>query len=368
MKILVVTLHRVWNWGSVLQTYATQEIFKKYSDKVIIADYIQSRFRKKNVYLSYPERYGGGKLKKWLYRIIMFPMRVRLDYIFTKFLKNYINLTKMKFYTSEQLKMICSDYDILVTGSDQVWNSQYNGEIDQALFLAFANATNICISYAASFGMNNIPEKEKEETKRLLERYNHISVRERDGKEILSDIGIDSTCVLDPTLVLDQNYWEKFAGKRRIKEKYLLLYALHGCNEGVLKLVKNISKKMNLKVVSMNYGWKSLRNQHFDQYISPKSPEDFVSLIGNAEFVVADSFHGIAFSINFYKNFIAVAPDKYDSRLRSIVTVLGIQDRIYDDSMSIENALKPMDYKEIEKKLQYEREKSFKYIEEALYE
>lgn len=63
MKILVVTLHRVWNWGSVLQTYATQEIFKKYSDKVIIADYIQSRFRKKNVYLSYPERYGGGGLK-----------------------------------------------------------------------------------------------------------------------------------------------------------------------------------------------------------------------------------------------------------------------------------------------------------------
>ena len=298
----------------------------------------------------------------------MFPMRLRLDYIFSRFLKTYINLTEMKFYTSEQLKIISSDYDVLVTGSDQVWNSQYNGEIDQVLFLAFANETNRCISYAASFGMSDIPEKEKRETKSLLQRYNHISVREKDGIEILSKIGFDSICVLDPTLVLDQNHWKKFAGKRRVKEKYLLLYALHGCNEGVLELVKDISKKINLKVVSMNYGYKSLRNQHFDQYIMPKSPEDFVSLIGNADFVVTDSFHGMAFAINFHKNFIAVAPDKYDSRLRSIVSILGIEDRIYNNNMRIEDALESTDYEDVEKKLQCEREKSLKYIEEALYE
>ena len=118
----------------------------------------------------------------------------------------------------------------------------------------------------------------------------------------------------------------------------------------------------------MNYGYKSLGNQHFDKYVSPKSPEEFVSLIGNAEYVVADSFHGIAFSINFNKNFIAVAPDKFDSRLRSIVSILGIEDRIYNDSMDIVKALEKINYENVEKKLQCEREKSLKYIEEALYE
>ena len=118
----------------------------------------------------------------------------------------------------------------------------------------------------------------------------------------------------------------------------------------------------------MNYGYKSLRNQHFNQYISPKSPEDFVSLIGNADFVVADSFHGTAFAINFHKQFIAVAPDKFSSRLRSIVAILGIKDRIYNDSMDLEKALKTIDYEEVEKRLYSEREKSLQYIEEALYD
>lgn len=368
MKILIITLHRVWNWGSVLQTYATQEIFGKYSDKVVIADYIQNRFKKRNVYLSYPDRYQANILKKWMYRLLMFPMRIRLDYIFSRFLKKYVNLTETKFYTTDQLKKIAGDYDVLVTGSDQVWNSQYNGEIDKALFLEFANKENRCISYATSFGMNEMPEEEKEETRLLLEKYKNISVRERNAVEILGKIGLASTCVLDPTLVLNRNYWEKFASKRKIKEKYLLLYALHGCEGGAIKLVKEIGKKLNLKVVSMNYGYKSLGNQHFDKYVSPKSPEEFVSLIGNAEYVVADSFHGIAFSINFNKNFIAVAPDKFDSRLRSIVSILGIEDRIYNDSMDIVKALEKINYENVEKKLQCEREKSLKYIEEALYE
>lgn len=85
MKILVVTLHRVWNWGSVLQTYATQEILKKYVGEVTTADYVQERFKRKNVYLSYPNRYDNSFLKKWIYRIVMLPMRIRLDYIFLNF-------------------------------------------------------------------------------------------------------------------------------------------------------------------------------------------------------------------------------------------------------------------------------------------
>ena len=244
MKILIITLHRVWNWGSVLQTYATQEIFGKYSDKVVIADYIQNRFKKRNVYLSYPDRYQANILKKWMYRLLMFPMRIRLDYIFSRFLKKYVNLTETKFYTTDQLKKIAGDYDVLVTGSDQVWNSQYNGEIDKALFLEFANKENRCISYATSFGMNEMPEEEKEETRLLLEKYKNISVRERNAVEILGKIGLASTCVLDPTLVLNRNYWEKFASKRKIKEKYLLLYALHGCEGGGNKAGKGNWKKI----------------------------------------------------------------------------------------------------------------------------
>lgn len=271
MKILVVTLHRVWNWGSVLQTYATQEILKKYVGEVTTADYVQERFKRKNVYLSYPNRYDNSFLKKWIYRIVMLPMRIRLDYIFSQFLRKYVNLTSNKFYSCKSLKSIAQNYDLLVTGSDQVWNSEYNGGVDETMFLGFANDKNKCISYAASFGMNDLPEAERNITKQLLDKYENISVRESNAVKILASLGIKSVCVLDPTLVLDQNFWRNFAGKRRIQEKYLLLYALHGCNEKVLKLVKNIGREMKLQIVSMNYGYKSLRNLHFDKYISPKN-------------------------------------------------------------------------------------------------
>ena len=125
---------------------------------------------------------------------------------------------------------------------------------------------------------------------------------------------------------------------------------------------------MDLQIVSMNYGYKSLRNLHFDKYISPKNPEDFVSLIANAEFVVADSFHGTAFSINFHKNFIAVPPEKFDSRLRSLVSVLEIEDRVYSSCMDIKKALLPIDYEAVEIKLNKERKKSLTYVEEAINE
>lgn len=365
MNILVVTLHRVWNFGSVLQAYATQEILSNLKHKVTIADYIQPRFKRTSLYLSFPDKFKNSFLKKNLYRILMFPMRLRLDILFSRFMRK-LSLTPKKHHDVSSMKELGQAYDIFVTGSDQVWNSLYNGGVDKALFLDFAPEEKKRTAYAASFGMDYIPTEQKNEIFALAKKYHAISVRESSAIDLLPERN-DVVNVLDPTLVLNSDFWGQFASKRRVKEKYLLLYALHGCNDHILSLAKKIAALNGWKIVSMNYGFKSLSQYKFDKYLSPNSPEDFVSLIKNAEYVIADSFHGMAFSINFNREFLAVLPDRFECRLLDLIKVLDLEDRITSPDITIEKATKPIDWKSVNGRLEKEREISRRFIKEAIW-
>lgn len=362
LKIELVTLQDVPNYGSVLQAYATQKAIEALGYNCEIIRYTPERMTKlgmlKNI------KHKNSKFEKSLLlrtaaRIIIFPSYIKRFHTFKQFRKQYLHETKYKFKTNSELKAHTPKADIYCTGSDQVWNSSWNGGIDKALFLDFAPRNKKSIAYAASFGKNKLSTSEKAETKKLLSKYSYLSVRESSAVELLKDLGFNSTHVVDPTLLLSGNEWRKLSSNKFKNEKYVLVYNLNRNNK-IDAYAQKIAKEKGLKVKYLSYQLHE-KYKKGKVYCSP-SINDFLALIDNAKLVVSDSFHATAFSSNLNTNFAIVLPNKYSTRLDSILYQLNLQDRIIKNDEKLPN----IDFAPVNQKLASMREESLTWLKNAL--
>ncbi len=362
VKLGLITLHRVKNYGSVLQAYATQEILKKNNYEAELIDYYPKRYTKlgmlrkvknQNKYLK------NSFILRLIARIIIFPSYCLRFKNFNKFVKKHLNLSKQQYRNYDELKEQLPYNDIYVTGSDQVWNSSWNDGIDECLFLNFPNIKKK-IAYAASFGKSHLDDNEKQITKELLSKYNYISLREMSGVNICEDLGIKNTVnVLDPTLLLTANEWREVSSNKFKNEKYILVYNLNR-NKKIDNYAENLSKKNGLKVKYLSYQLHELY-RNGKMYCNPKV-EDFLALIDNAEFVISDSFHATAFSLIFNKQFVIVYPDKFSTRLQSILNLLDLDNRVAKNENDLKIVDKNIDYELVNEKLDIERQKSMEWL------
>ncbi|AOS98780.1 hypothetical protein ESP131_00035 [Exiguobacterium sp. U13-1] len=183
MKISIITIHRVLNYGTVLQAFATQEIIKKMGHQVEIIDYITEVRKPKDIFMAYPNHLSKNFIKKLFYILIRIPSNTLKFLTFNNFIKNNYKLSKEKFISISDLKKNPPDADAYIVGSDQVWNSQYNEMVDEGFFLEFGNNSVLRLSYASSFGVEFIEEDESKKVKGHLEKFNAISVREKVEKK-----------------------------------------------------------------------------------------------------------------------------------------------------------------------------------------
>ena len=362
--ITVITLIDVRNYGSALQALATQEVFERLRCKVDFINYVREvHVSIKRTIDRWTE--GFNPLKRMAYTIALTPSLLRQDLVFKKFLRKHIYLQKEPYTTPEDFKHFPIDADIYCTGSDQTWNSGWNKGIIGALFLDFVPDNVKKISYAASFGKDELDDWEREETGRLLKRYAAISVRESSGVDICNELGISGAVhVLDPTLQLDKDFWLKLVGKRMIKEPYLLVYQLN-TNPAFDYYAKEFARRKGLRLV--RFCWR------YDQIVRSGKPimippvEDFVSAIHYADYVITDSFHATAFSINLNTDFISIYPHEYGGRIDSILRLTHLERRhlkSYDD-FSLVNE-KPIDFCKARKILKKEREKGWAFLRDAI--
>ena len=356
----IITMHRSDNYGAVLQSYALVKAIEKVGAKAEIINYIPERFKTSvQFFYVHPRRYNNV-LKKYIIMAASLPIRALIYCRYNTFLKKYLPVGKEAYYSESDLEKKIPKYDVYMSGSDQVWNPEFEGRIDPAFFLKFAPEKAKKVAYASSFGKGSLSDKEAVEVKELLSRYDCISVREKSGKEIVTDLGLNAKYLLDPTFLLDGDEWKAFCNKRLIKEKYVLVYQLNP-NPELLERANRIAKKHNLKVVKFSRD--VVKKTGVDINMSFQRPEYFVAMIANAEYVVTDSFHGTAFSINLHKKFSVVMPPKYSDRLTSILTKLGLETRL-DEEMYDEEP----DYISVEEKLKAERKKSIMFLENCISE
>lgn len=369
MKVAVISRHYIINYGSLLQTLATQEVIRQLGHDPIIIDYVRfdehfSRVERANIQLK--PHYNNNVIKRCIYLMLREPENVVAGKKFFKERKKYLNLSDYYEFFDE-LKNKPPLADVYITGSDQVWGPMAAGAYDPAYFLSFLDNEKR-VAYAASFGrtQKEFSQKVIESFKDWLGKYSTVLVREISAQTLCTDIGIDSKIVLDPTLLLSAKEWRRVLSIRDslISQKYVMVYQVHNdkrLNRYAIKYAKE--HKMLLVRVSpflhqMTRGGK---------FVYCPTISDFVNLLSHATCLITDSFHGTAFAINFNVPFIEVMPNNSTgTRNESILDLCGLKDRILINDDDV--AEKPIDFSTannfLEKQRQICREEMRREIEE----
>lgn len=361
-SILLVTVHYGANFGSALQTYATVKIFSKLGGKVTTLNYI----RRSATWPSY-FRDALQSLPRFLRRLGFIPKKILNDYfLFGGFLKKYCNLTQR--YTSlEQIKKNLPNADIYVTGSDQVWNSAYNDGIDQVYYWSFLPSGTRKISFSSSIGKEDLSSSEFEEVKEQLTSYSALSVREKSAKCLLEKMNfVDVEHLLDPTFLLSKEEWRNLIKKRLYRDEYVLIYIPYNITskEIIYATAKKIASKYNLKIVTFSKDYRSEKSA--DKTFIFVSPEDFLSLMYYAKFVITNSFHGTAFSINLNKQFWVYEPTKFSTRILSILELVGLKSRLLNDVILDDKVESIINFNDVNVTLQAEREKAVSFLQRSI--
>ena len=363
MKIDSITLHRAENYGSVLQTLALQVKLEELGHDVHVLDYYPERFTNKGLLRRL--RNKSEKLKNPIFlqaaKILIYPSYLRKNYVFSNFIEKYIHLKGSSFQTNEEAaQKLTFDAGAYCTGSDQVWNSHWNEGIEKSLFLDFVPKGKLVFSYASSIGLSELPQNEIEETRKLLQKYEYLSVREDSGVKILRELGRnDVVQCLDPTLLLTKEEWDRYVDKHGKQTDYILTYNLHH-DARIDRYAEELSQKYHLPIWNISYNWHDVvRKGHLCWC---PSVERFLWLIKNARYVIADSFHATVFSIIFERPFVTITPDIASSRISSLLRMLGIEEcnlSAFSDTSVIET---PIDYKKVKQALIAEQVKSMEYL------
>ena len=355
-KISVITMHRIYNYGSVLQSYATQKIFEDKGFECEIVDYISPHRAKKPLFLDYPPKLEGKKLKKIFYYAAKFPSFILKDITFGGFIKNNLHLTKQQYITNEDILKNPPVADIYVSGSDQVWNSKYNHGVDKSYYLNYAPDKAKKYAFVSSFGKTELGKEEVDQIKPMLSDYTGITVREDSAVKILADMGIDSECLIDPTLQVDKEHWKSKASKRLVKENYLLLFLLYNEDNGATEYAEKIAKEKGLKLVKLS--WELKKPHGVDRLFTHRKPQDFLSLFHYADFIVTNSFHGTAFSINLNKQFVFVPRSEFNGRIESLLRLFNLNNRKVTSIEQTDICREEIDYVPVNIKLLDERKRA----------
>lgn len=325
----IITIHKIENYGSVLQAYALQRQCELLGYDVKVIDYqYPNKFQKAQPANIEPDSIITTKQKilKYLYaiQILLHNHRIR------GFSKRHHNLTDRCYLSPDDILTNPPKFDIYLTGSDQVWNSHFC-KGDPTFLLHFAPDDANKVSYGSSFGSSGFNDKYKDLYIKLLSRYSSLSVREAAGIHIINNlIHKESKVVLDPTLLLGPSEWNKIATPRRvIKEKYILCYFLNYAFDAypyVDELADHFQKITGYKIVRVGKPPKKIYGFN-TKFVVEASPESFIALFRDAEMVLTTSFHGTAFSVNYGKPFISVigSKDTKDSRVVDFLKLLNLE-------------------------------------------
>lgn len=358
------------NYGQVLQCYA---LYKRLTDLHLDVKVIP--YREKDNKDIIKRKFTIGWLNRlyenWLQQNVVdvgFNKRVKK---FQKFINKNVNLT-FPCYNLKDVEKATNKCDILVAGSDQIWNPKW---VNQFYMLNFGKKCQRRISYASS---GIIKENSKlvnryKELGKCLDNFNYISAREKSAAEILKKYTIkEIENVLDPTFLLDSKEWDEIATNKIIKEPYILCYTLSEVRpyKMMLRKLKDYYKAERIVYIKSNLAGEEFPGDFIE--ISDAGPKEFLSLIKYSNAVCTDSFHGMALSINYNKQFCLLKGMNRGSyycsdRTTNLLEKLNINRQICASLKDIEN-IGTIDYSKVNELLKIERKKSLDFSRKSIME
>lgn len=324
MKVGVVTFHRAYNYGAVLQTWALQKALKNTGVTPSVINYhlpsmdrLYDPIRKKNPILK-----GLKTIKVYLTK----PYHLRRRKVYRAFFaKNYDMYGD--FVSANDMKNL--PFDAFITGSDQVFNTSHTEGVNPAFFLTFVQKPARKISYAASLGGDKFKPEDEYEAAKALKTFDYLSVREPGAVPAVSALsGKDVSVVPDPTLLLSREDYEELKKPCKLKGTrgghYILVYMMER-NEELIKLANKISHDTGLPIAQRSF------EKIFDsetELLYEHGPDEFLSVIENADYVLTNSFHGTVFSLIYEKPFLSMLHSETGLRVTDLLKEVGLTDHI----------------------------------------
>lgn len=364
MRIGIVTFHRADNYGAVLQNYALIKALREMNEDAETIDYrcpeIEKNYQLRNkpiVSLFRP---------KSIFTALKYPFAIRKEQVrkekFEEFRHTYIPMTKS--YTEEELRKNAPEFDAYIAGSDQIWNGLiFKGKHNPIYTLEFAPEGKR-IAYAVSSGNSElIPQ----DSYAAISEFNHIMARERELQLMLREkLGIKADLCVDPVFLLDQKTWKSMLVDRKVSGQ-IFLYRVGRGTQGAVDIARYYQKKCGGKIVYP---------MPFDRKIGVFSdcrytagPLDFLQMIGESEFIIASSFHAVAFSLILEKDFVVLPQKDTNSRVKDLLKLVGLENRMFEtfeDYRVSCTSLKSIDYSTVRKTIKEERERSLLLLRKAL--
>ena len=330
MKIGIITFQRAENYGAALQCKALYTYLADLGHEVEVIDYRSPAVE--NAYRIFP------KFRKNIFVLL---------YQYFDATKNYSGLKqrRIKFqdFLSDVKKTIpmtldeiCNshfDYDLIIAGSDQIWNPNITGGFDKVYFLDF-NGHFRRAGYAISLGDVHYPQFASQEFYDLAKTFSNLSFREPDAADFISSkLNCECLQVVDPTLLLTREQWDRTIENIifTAPDKYILVYYVIGgqSSEVIIRIAEHLSKTYQMPILNIKMGRGSSRFHIKVNNLVNVGPYEFIFLIKNASMVVTSSFHGTALSCIYQKDLSVVIPDEKGSRVTAIANMFHLQDRVY---------------------------------------
>jgi len=313
------------NYGGMLQSYATVRLLSNYCEDYELIRYI----KKKNLdfYIhSVPRLFNpvliadkklvfSKKVNSFIHRDFKKNEESRRQK-FDEFVREHFTSREKRIYGYDELCKNAANYDIILTGSDQLWSP--SGLETNFFNLMFVPDGTRKVSLCSSFGVHSIPHNQIERTREYLNRIPFISTREKRGAEIVYELtGKSVPILLDPAFTLGKAQWESVAcGDKICDHDYVFAYLL-GNNVAHRDEIEKYATDRNLKIITLRHANQYVARDESFGDISPYAvgPREFLSLIRDAKAVFTDSYHGCVFSIIFHREFAVF--DRYDSKSAS---------------------------------------------------
>ncbi len=330
-KIGLITLHRWFNYGSMLQSYATNKLLNDMGYDCELIDYTPPKIDNHRSYKLYNDEKEWENLRKQFEKQI--DQRKQCFYKFMNLYKTSI----YKYDSDEELYNTPPKYDAYVTGSDQIWN--VNMRIaSKAYFLHFVESEE---KYAFSTSIGRCKADKLQPYQQYMEKYKRIYMREEDGEQVIQQMCPKTfvSRMIDPTLILRSEDWNEIVEKQRlVSGKYVACYAtLDDQLDDMMPILRKIYQVKGIPIVL--FGMVLPREEDGIINIVDAGPYEFIRLIRDASLVITHSFHGTAFALNFNVPFMTYNDSMENPRKEGVLRMVGLGNRIVHNVEEAESIL-----------------------------
>ncbi|MDO4587038.1 MAG: polysaccharide pyruvyl transferase family protein [Planctomycetia bacterium] len=338
-KISLLTIHNISNFGSNFQAYALFKFLKDRTNfEVEIIDY-------------FPVYSRRGTIRQTIAKFLYYRDYLQKRRKVRQFLAKNVVLSERSYLNFESLKKYPQNSDFYIVGGDQLWNDLHSCGNDPAFKLPFINGKKF--SFGTSLG-RRFDQEEINSLKEQIQDFIALGVRERVSVEQLKESGLNNVHhVVDPVLLLERKDYEPFIGKVPC-QKYMLVY-LTPVSELLNQSIRFIAQSLNLKVVYIGgFG----KHCDCDLHLTNLGPEEILSWLVHADFVLAASYHATLFSTLFHKSFAILLPHiKMNERITDFLSWTGLENRlILDDSCLNESLFQSIDFAQTDLAIQKKRD------------